>query len=48
MPNVSLGKLIDLGEFEANTKISKDNLLKNVAMNFKQARARMRGENLSP
>ena len=47
-PNVSLNKLIDLGEFEANTKLSRDNLLKNVAMNFKQARARMRGENLSP
>ena len=45
-PNVSLNKLIDLGEFEANTKISKDNLLKNVAFNFKQARARMRGENV--
>ena len=47
-PNVSLNKLIDLGEFEANTKISRDNLLKNVAANFKQARDRMRGETMSP
>ena len=42
LPNCSLSKLIDLGEFEANNKLSNDNLIKNIAENFKQHRANLR------
>ena len=37
-PNASLSKLIDLGEFEANNKITSDNVIKNIAQNFKMHR----------
>ena len=33
-PNKALSKLIDLGEFEATTKMNKDNLIKNIANKF--------------
>jgi hypothetical protein len=42
LPGCSLSKLIDLGEFEANNKLSNDNLIKNIALNFKQTRANLR------
>ena len=41
-PNVSLSKLIDLNEFKAHEKVIKDNLVRNIAQNFQQARARIR------
>lgn len=41
-PNSSLSKLIDLGEFGARDKIHKDNVIKNIAANFKQHRANLR------
>ena len=34
--------MIDLGEFEANSKISSDNLIKNIAQNFKMHRQNLR------
>jgi hypothetical protein len=33
-PNVSLSKLIDLNEYQAHTKVNKDNLVRNIAQNF--------------
>ena len=41
-PNASLSKLIDLGEFHADSKISDDNAIKSIAENFKQHRANLR------
>ena len=33
-PNKALSKLIDLGDFEADKKMNKDNLIKNIANKF--------------
>ena len=41
-PNASLSKLIDLGEFQADNKLSNDNLIKNIAQNFKMHRDNLR------
>ena len=41
-PNISLSKLIDLNEYKAHEKVIKDNLVRNIAQNFQQARARIR------
>ena len=46
-PNKALSKLIDLGEFEAHKKINKDNLIKNIANKFADARTRLRGQKLT-
>lgn len=41
-PNKALSKLIDLGEYEASQKMNKDNLIKNIATKFQEARIRLR------
>lgn len=41
-PNASLSKLIDLGEFQADSKLINDKKIRNIADSFKQHRANLR------